>query len=197
MKHLFFIYSARAKEKHIADDIDFSRMINTSNIEESFKVLQDTNYAPYSLNKKAIEYESVIEEEKKEFINELLKMGAKGEILEILSIKKENFFKVLKKIESKKVLFFLKEYGSLLKEFNNFLKGKKMEEAKKIEKEMEKKEEEFISKSEVECEGLSPFFAFILKKSKAEKKVKIILASKKLGISIEEINELVSSVRAI
>ncbi len=197
MKHLFFIYFSRAKEKHIADDTDFSRMINASSFEDAFKVLQDTDYAPYSLNKKPIEYEDAIEEEKKQFKEDFIRMGAEGEILEVLSIKQENILESLKKIKSKKTIDFLKAYEKLVVSFRENLKKGDLESAKKNEQEMGKIEKEFILKSEMEGEGLSPFFAFILKKKRAEKTVRLILSSKKVGISSDEINNLIPNIKAI
>lgn len=197
MKHLFFIYSSRAKEKHIPNNTDFSRMINASSFEEAFRVLQDTNYAPYILGKSPFDYEEIIEKEKEDFKNELIKMGAKEELLDIISLKRENIFKALKKIKSKDVILFLEEHKSILNSFikdlenNDFLKAKEKEEL------MEKREKEFILKSEMKSEGLSPFLAFLLKKKRAEKIVRIILSSKKIEMPSENIIVLVNKVRAI
>ncbi|MDD3728894.1 MAG: hypothetical protein PHH50_01045 [Candidatus Pacebacteria bacterium] len=197
MKHLFFIYWARAKEKWVVDSTDFSRMINALTLKEAFKVLQDTDYAPYALSKDSSNYEDVIKEEKEEFKKILLKMGAKDEILNLLSLNQENVFETAKKIKSKKVSAFLKSYGQLLKEFEETAKKNDMELLKEKEDLLEEKEEEFVLASEMQTEGLSPFFAFLLKKRKAEKIVSLILSSKKLGILPLQINELIKNVRMI
>lgn len=197
MKHLFFIYSSRAKEKYIPDSTDFSRMINANSFEEAFKVLQDTNYASYALGRSPFDYEDILEEEKEDFKNELIKVGAKDEILDIISLKRENIFKALKKIKSKDVILFLEDHKSILNSFIKDLENGELEKAKEKEEIMEKKEKEFILKSEMKSEGLSPFLAFLLKKKRAEKIIRIILSSKKIGIEPESIIILINKVRAI
>ncbi len=197
MKHLFFIYLSRAKEKHIADETDFSRMINSSGLDEAFKVLQDTDYAPYALSKKADEYESLLDEEKKAFKDSFLKLGAKGELLEILSLRQDNISKIIKKIKSKEVKVFLKSYGEKISSLINSLKEGEIEEAKRKEEELIEEEKEFILNSEMKNEGLSPFFAYLLKKKRAERSLRIILSSKKIGLSSSETTNLLKSVRAI
>ncbi len=87
MKHLFLISWIRAREKKLADQVDLDRMIGAQNIKEAFKVLNDTDYAPYISGKDASNIEEVIEEERKDFKKTLDVMGIEKEVLEIFNLK--------------------------------------------------------------------------------------------------------------
>ncbi len=87
MKYLFFISWLRAREKKLADQVDFDRMVSASNMEESFRVLNDTDYAPYLQGKAHSDIEEIIEEERKDFRKNLLKMGMDKDFLDVLFFK--------------------------------------------------------------------------------------------------------------
>jgi vacuolar-type H+-ATPase subunit C/Vma6 len=89
MKHLLFISWFRAREKRLVDQIDLDRMIGAKTKEETFKVLNDTDYAPYLSGKSYLDIEKVIEEEKKDLKKTLTKMGMKENILRLLFLRDE------------------------------------------------------------------------------------------------------------
>ncbi len=89
MKYLFFVSWFRAREKRLADKTDFDRMIGASNIEESFRVLNDTDYAPYLSGETHANIEGVIEKERKDFRETLLKMGMEKEAVDVLFLRDE------------------------------------------------------------------------------------------------------------
>ncbi len=98
MKYLFFVSWLRAKEKKLADRIDIDRMIAAPNNEEAFRVLNDTDYAPYLSGKNNSDIEEIIEEEKFDFRRNLEKMGMEKEMIEFLFLKEE-FSKISKEIK--------------------------------------------------------------------------------------------------
>lgn len=195
MSYVFFTYWSRAKEKHIADEIDFNRMINASSFNDAFKVLQDTDYAPYALNKKPEDYKETLKEEKEELKKTLQRMGLEKEVLALLDLEQKDVLKA--KIKDSKVKAFLKEYGEILQSFFENLKQENLDLAKKDEDALLLKEKEFISKAEIESEGLSPLFSYFLRKKIAERVLSLILSSKKLGLPGEETSRLISSVRGL
>lgn len=75
MNYLFFSAWLKAKEKTIADETDFERMIKSQNLQESLKILQDTDYAPYVNNIQSGSYENIFKDERKGFQKILTKMG--------------------------------------------------------------------------------------------------------------------------
>ena len=87
MKYLFFVAWLRAREKKLADAVDFDRMIGAPSIEESFKVLNDTDYGPFLSGKTYLEIEEIIEKEKEDFKNSLAKMGLSKGVLNLLFLK--------------------------------------------------------------------------------------------------------------
>ncbi len=117
MKYLFFVAWLRAREKKIADSIDFDRMIGAPNPEESFKVLNDTDYAPFISGKTYLEIEEIIEKEKNDLKNNLAKMGLNKGVLSLIFLKdelillaeelKEELFKDSKKDD------FIKKYSDI------------------------------------------------------------------------------------
>lgn len=195
MSYVFFTYWSRTKEKHIADEIDFNRMINASSFNDAFKVLQDTDYAPYALNKKAEDYKGALKEEKEELKKTLQRMGLEKEVLALLDLEQKDVLET--KIKDSKVKVFLKEYGEILQSFFKNLKQENLQSAKKDEEALLEKEKEFILKAEIESEGLSPLFSYFLKKKRAEKVLSLILSSKKLGLPGGEVGRLINSVRGL
>ncbi len=89
MKYLFFVSWFRAREKKLADKTDFDRMIGASNIEESFRVLNDTDYAPYLSGGTHANIEGIIEKERKDFRETLLRMGMEKEVVDVLFLRDE------------------------------------------------------------------------------------------------------------
>ncbi len=87
MKYLFFISWFRAREKRLADKVDFDRMIGAKSLEESFKVLNDTDYAPHLSGESHNSIERVIEKERDDFRKTLSKMGMDKEVLDIIFLK--------------------------------------------------------------------------------------------------------------
>ena len=91
MRYLFFISWLKTREKKLADQIDFDRMINASSLEESFKVLNDTDYAPYIANKSYLDVEEVIKEEREGLKKSLKHMGMDQDLLDFLFSRDEIF----------------------------------------------------------------------------------------------------------
>lgn len=89
MKHLLFISWFRAKEKRLVDQIDLDRMIGAKTKEEAFKVLNDTDYAPYLSGKSYLDIEEIIEEEKKDLKETLTRMGMEENVLKFLFLRDE------------------------------------------------------------------------------------------------------------
>lgn len=75
MKYLFLNSYFNAREKQIADPVDFERMIGKESFKESFEVLQDTDYSKWALE--TDDLSQIFRKEKVFFRNELIKLGAK------------------------------------------------------------------------------------------------------------------------
>lgn len=73
MKHLFLNSYFEAREKHVANSTDFSRMINGKDSNSAMEVLQDTDYGVFALETKSLK--DIIEKEKLSFKRDLVKMG--------------------------------------------------------------------------------------------------------------------------
>ena len=73
MKYLFLNSYLNAIEKHIADQIDFDRMINAESKSKAMEILQDTDYGRWALESNDLE--EIFEKEKSFFIDELSRMG--------------------------------------------------------------------------------------------------------------------------
>lgn len=144
MKYLFFVAFLRALEKQIPDETDFERMINALNLEEAFKILQDTYYGPYLMNFQSTSFEELFEQEHLNFEKILKRMGLEKKILMFLSLKadffnlgiilKEEMFQIkepkdvlLKRGAAPNVL--RKKYSPLIKE----LKASKVKVASEID----------------------------------------------------------------
>ena len=89
MKYLFFVSWFRAKEKKLADQIDLDRMIGASSLEESFKVLNDTDYAGFLSGKTYQEIDQVISLEKQSLRKTLEQMGMDKSALDFLFLKND------------------------------------------------------------------------------------------------------------
>ncbi len=76
MKYLFLNSYLNAIEKHIADQIDFDRMINAESKKKAMEVLQDTDYGKWALETDNLE--EIFEKEKSFFVEELSRMGVGG-----------------------------------------------------------------------------------------------------------------------
>ncbi len=100
MKYLFLIAWFRAREKNLVDHVDIDRMIGSVGMNETFKVLNDTDYAPYLSNKSYLDIEKIIEEERIDFRKTLLKMGADQEIVKFLFLR-DDLFDISKVVKEK------------------------------------------------------------------------------------------------
>jgi vacuolar-type H+-ATPase subunit C/Vma6 len=89
MKYLFFISWFRAREKKLVDQIDLDRMIGAATVEDSFKVLNDTDYAPYLPGKTYLDIEKIIIEEREDLKKTLVKMGMEEDVVKFLFLKDE------------------------------------------------------------------------------------------------------------
>ncbi len=76
MKYLFLNSYFDAVEKHIADEVDFDRMINAESAEKAFEVLQDTDYNRFALESDSLE--EIFKKEKKAFKEDLKRLGAEN-----------------------------------------------------------------------------------------------------------------------
>ncbi len=106
MRYLFLISWLRAREKKLVDNIDIDRMISAPSIEESFKVLNDTDYAPFIAGESYKSIDRVIEKEYKDLKNSLHLMDIEKEAVDILFLRDE-FIEIAK--EAKDELFGSKE----------------------------------------------------------------------------------------
>ncbi len=102
MKYLFLISWLRAREKKLADNIDVDRMVSASSVEESFKVLNDTDYAPFIAGESYKSIDKVIEKEHHDLRKSLSLMDIEKEAVDILFLRDE-FSEVAKTL--KKDLF--------------------------------------------------------------------------------------------
>lgn len=91
MKYLFFVAWARAREKQIADETDFERMINSPGLGEAFKVLQDTDYAPYLGETEPGSFEELFDLEKTAFKKTLIKLGLQKRIVNLFFLRADLF----------------------------------------------------------------------------------------------------------
>ncbi len=133
MRYLFFVAWLRAREKKLADAVDFDRMIGAPNIEESFKVLNDTDYGPFLSGKTYLEIEEIIEKEKEDFKNNLNKMGLSKGALNLLFLKDDL---ILLGQELKEKIFKGSEKEELIKKYSSIadkIQKTKPESAEKID----------------------------------------------------------------
>ncbi|MBM3250987.1 MAG: hypothetical protein FJZ07_02020 [Candidatus Nealsonbacteria bacterium] len=122
MRYLFFVSWLRAREKKIADRTDIDRMIGASILEESFKVLNDTDYAPFISNKNYEDIEDIIEEERGDLRRTFERLGLEKSASEFIFLKddlillsgylKEKFFGKGEKKENA----LTKKYPEIIKE---------------------------------------------------------------------------------
>ncbi len=84
MQYLFLNSYFKAIEKHIADQVDFDRMINCENAKQAFEVLQDTDYNKWALETKDLR--EIFKKEKIFFRKELFKLGV-GQLSELFFLK--------------------------------------------------------------------------------------------------------------
>ena len=78
----------RVRETRLLDKAKLERMIDAPTAEESLKVLQESDYAPYlSALKRPEEYEYILKEELKEVYNTLYKMVPVKEVVDFMSLK--------------------------------------------------------------------------------------------------------------
>lgn len=125
MRYLFLISWLRAREKKLADQVDLDRMIGAPSMDETLRVLNDTDYAPYLSGKTDSDIEEIIEEERGDFQKTLLKMGVEEELLEALFLK-EDFRSVAEEIKGEifqkgdgKNVFEKKKEKDIVKEVKN------------------------------------------------------------------------------
>ncbi len=103
MKYLFLISWLRAREKKLADNVDIDRMIGAGSAEESFRVLNDTDYAPYISAESYESIEQVIKKEREDFSKELYDMGVEQEMIDVLFLRDD----LVVHTKRAKELFFL------------------------------------------------------------------------------------------
>ncbi len=84
MKYLFLNSYLNAIEKHIADQIDFDRMVNAQDCQKAMEVLQDTDYGRWALETDNLE--EIFQKEKSFFRGELSKMGS-GELMDLYCLR--------------------------------------------------------------------------------------------------------------
>ncbi len=240
MKNLFFISFLRAREKKLADRIDLERMIGAIKIEDSFKVLNDTDYASFISGKNYTEIEEIIRDERRDLRKSLEVMGLEKETLDFIFLKDDL---ILLTKEIKEIIFYkaekesdlIKKYFDLVKEVKekglnnafevdlfltnfyykraiNFCKKNhensalsffidSYEKVKKSEpKNLEERdrfilklEQSLVEKSKSEISGVTPLLAFFIKKKRAEEAIRKILAGKKLGLDVSEIQNIISN----
>jgi vacuolar-type H+-ATPase subunit C/Vma6 len=199
MKYLFFVAWLRAKEKKLADKVDFARMIGASSSQETFKILNDTDYAPCLTNKTPDKIEEIIEEEKEELKKNFSLMGLDKKTLDFLFLEDEfpeiekNYQEYLEKMinfceKDKQALSFFKEYQKINQSEKDFSER---------DRKLAELEEDFIEKSEYQSSGIMPLLAFLFKKKRAQYSLRTIFAAKKLGMDSSQTNELISSKRVL
>lgn len=106
MKYLFLISWLRAREKKLVDSVDVDRMIAATSVEESFKVLNDTDYAPFIISEGYQTVDNVIYKERENFRKSLYLMDIEKEVVDILFLR-DDCVGILKDI--KEELFSRKE----------------------------------------------------------------------------------------
>ncbi|MGM0439166.1 MAG: hypothetical protein ACQEP3_01875 [Patescibacteria group bacterium] len=84
MKYLFLNSYFNSIEKHIADQVDFDRMINAKDESKAYEVLQDTDYGRWALETENLE--TVFEKEKSFFSEELSRMGV-GSLVDLYRLR--------------------------------------------------------------------------------------------------------------
>lgn len=128
MKYLFLNSYLNAIEKHIADQIDFDRMINAKDRSDAMDVLQDTDYGRWALE--SDDLEEIFESEKTYFSNDLAKMGAE-KLKDLFSVRADivNLRVFLKRemfnLDSGSLLNWGKNEKQLLEEFEEEIEGAK------------------------------------------------------------------------
>ncbi len=137
MKYLFLNSYLNAIEKHIADDVDFDRMINAENEAKAYEILQDTDYGRWALE--TDDLEEVFEKEKSFFQNDLSRMGVeslknlyslKADIVNLRIFLKREIFD----LDSGELLEWGKDEKELIEEFSEEIeKAKKMESPDKLD----------------------------------------------------------------
>jgi hypothetical protein len=117
MKYLFFVSWFRAKEKNLADQTDLDRMIGASSLEESFKVLNDTDYSGFLSGRTYQEIEQVISLEKQNLRKTLEQMGMDKPALDFLFLKNDLIMLAgeikEKKLNSLEKSVFIDKYSDL------------------------------------------------------------------------------------
>ncbi len=120
MKYLFLNSYLNAIEKHVADQIDFDRMVNSDTSKQAFEVLNDTDYGKWITQSDCLE--EVLKKEKIFFSQDLKKMGGKP-LVDLFSLKADiiNLRVHLKrkvfKLDSGNLLSWGKSEKELKKEF--------------------------------------------------------------------------------
>ena len=119
MKYLFLISWLRAREKKLADNVDIDRMIGANSPEESFKVLNDTDYASYLQGESYKTLERVISKERQDFRKSLEGMDIEEELIDVLFLR-DDLQELSKK--AKNILFYQDYQGRSEKIENEILR---------------------------------------------------------------------------
>ena len=116
--YLFFTSWLRAKEKKLADQIDLDIMIGATTLEESFKVLNDTDYALFLSGKDYSRIEEIIEAERQNLRKDFEQMGMEKKALDFLFLK-DDLVMLAGEIKEKKLnseekqTYFIEKYPLL------------------------------------------------------------------------------------
>ncbi len=124
MKYLFLVSWLRAREKKLTDNVDIDRMIGATSMEDSFRVLNDTDYAPYISSESYEDLESVIKKEREGFKKELSEIGLEKNTLDILFFRDDldaaaKKVKEIMSLEKKEQQDVLQQESELVKEIAN------------------------------------------------------------------------------
>ncbi len=82
MKYLYYVSNMISKEKYIADENDFQRMISSVTLGGALKVLHDTDYGSYFSAESTLE--EIMEREKEGNYKMLTKMGLEKKVIDFL-----------------------------------------------------------------------------------------------------------------
>ncbi len=227
MKYLSLTAQLKAREKRLPDSVDIDRMIGATSVEESFKVLNDTDYAPFISSRSHQQIEEVIKAERESFRKELRMMGVEEEAVKVLflpddltevakTVKEKGEGKIADQITAMKpktpqevddliVDFYLemvvnffkeekdKELLRFFEEYREVISGEELSR----EEALQRMEEDVIKKSAFETDGFLPLLSFFIKKRRMEKAVRVILSAKRMGLTKEEITDLIKETRVL
>jgi len=216
MKYLFFTSWLRAKEKYVADQVDFERMIKSPSAEEAFKILHDTDYAHLVSGKKLDDLEDILragergcylilgrlelEEPAREYL--FLRMWL-PELMSALRNNKRNEITERFRVDDREgdseelaKQFYYERLIGLAKELKDkelvvfteqYYQARKDNDFKK----MEELERGVIKTGKKVTSGFMSLLSFVLQERKSEARLRLILSAKKMGMKTEEIYKII------